>query len=132
VYRADGSRISFGDAIYHPENADEARAYAATPVTDENCGLPGCGLPFHHHARPLAATTPDAGLREALTGIYDDARGFDGVCRWCGAPPPDDVHDHDVACPAAKAGYALDLPGYHDWLQVAAALSRQAEKETAP
>jgi hypothetical protein len=29
VKRADGSTINFGDAIYHPENADEARAYAA-------------------------------------------------------------------------------------------------------
>jgi hypothetical protein len=26
VKRADGSTINFGDAIYHPENADEARA----------------------------------------------------------------------------------------------------------
>jgi hypothetical protein len=28
VMRADGSSINFGDAIYHPENAEEARAYA--------------------------------------------------------------------------------------------------------
>lgn len=28
VKRADGSSINFGDAIYHPGNADEARAYA--------------------------------------------------------------------------------------------------------
>lgn len=29
VVRSDGSRIYFGDAIYHPENEAEARAYAA-------------------------------------------------------------------------------------------------------
>jgi len=31
VERADGSRINFGDAIYHPENVEEAMAYAASP-----------------------------------------------------------------------------------------------------
>ncbi len=28
VERADGSTINFGDAIYHPENEEEAREYA--------------------------------------------------------------------------------------------------------
>lgn len=73
----------------------------------------------------------EATLRRALEDIYDSARYvFDGsladglviragYCRWCGAPPPDDAHDHDVVCPAAKAGYALDKPGYHDWRDAA-------------
>lgn len=32
VVRADGSKIIFGDAIYHPENVAEAKAYAAQPA----------------------------------------------------------------------------------------------------
>jgi hypothetical protein len=62
-------------------------------------------------------------LREALEEIYGQARCFDGVCRWCGAPPPDGDHDHDVACPAAKAGWALDKPGYREWWKVSAKLA---------
>jgi len=55
-------------------------------------------------------------LREALQLIYDDARSpITGVCHWCDAGPPDDVYDHDVGCPAAKAGYALKLPGYRGY-----------------
>jgi len=58
--------------------------------------------------------------RTVLEEIYDNARHpFTGVCRWCGAPPPTEETDHDVACPAAKAAWALDKPGYHDWLAVA-------------
>jgi hypothetical protein len=65
-------------------------------------------------------------MREALEDIYADARYVmdgslaDGTpirrgdCRWCGSPPPRDDMDHDVACPAAKAGWALRLPGYAD------------------
>jgi hypothetical protein len=61
-----------------------------------------------------------------LRAIYDDARGLDGVCRWCDAPPPDETHDHDVACPAAKAAHTLGLPGYRDWFGAAAELHRSA------
>lgn len=68
------------------------------------------------HWTPMAAAP--AGL-DVLRDIYDSARRMDGVCRWCDAPPPDADHDHDVACPAAKAGYALNLPGYRDWQRAA-------------
>lgn len=75
--------------------------------------------------------------REALESIYRDARHpfsgdhgtpetafVAGECRWCKAPPPTEDSDHDVACPAAKAGYALELPGYRDWLGAARKLAR--------
>ncbi len=64
-----------------------------------------------------------AEYRDALQAIYDHARmigyladgsGGPGVCAWCDAPPPTDRTDHDVACPAAIAAYALRLPGYCD------------------
>lgn len=76
-------------------------------------------------------------FRATLDEIYDSARYlFDGdhgtpesafkagQCRWCDAPPPDGIHDHDVACPAAKAAYVLDKPGYRDWWHAAIRLSK--------
>jgi hypothetical protein len=82
--------------------------------------------------------------REALEAIYDDARHrFDGsladgtpikagYCRWCDAPPPDGVHDHDIACPAAKAGYALEKPGYRDWISAVDAIRQAAARHKLP
>lgn len=93
---------------------------------DSNClyrklwAMGGEDEPRCVQARAALASQPAAEeLRQALVEIYDGARRFNGVCRWCDAPPPDSVHDHDVACPAAKAGSALHLPGYDDWTTVA-------------
>lgn len=48
VRRADGSLINFGDALYHPENADEARRFAARPPSGDAGGC--CG---HEQSCPL-------------------------------------------------------------------------------
>lgn len=84
-------------------------------------------------------------LRAALEDIYDSARyrfdgnhGFPGTefkagqCRWCGAPPPDGIHDHDIACPAAKAGYVLEKPGYRNWIEAVARLQSHQEAGEEP
>jgi hypothetical protein len=82
VKRADGSTINFGDAIYHPENADEARAYAARvaappdghthyPVTD----VTGTVFSYTHPAPvcPYCVAAPSDGLREDAGYLADAA-----------------------------------------------------------
>lgn len=82
---------------------------------------PLCGG-LHTDEQGCVNVTKEDQYREVLEDIYANARMFGhradgsggpGVCRWCDAPPPTEDTDHDVACPAAKAGYALDKPGYH-------------------
>jgi hypothetical protein len=78
VKRADGSTINFGDAIYHPENADEARAYAARvaapsdghthyPATD----VTGTVFSYTHPAPvcPYCVAAPSDGLRERIEAL---------------------------------------------------------------
>jgi len=84
---------------------------------------------YAHHAvgvcpeeRCVAARERLAALVTTLQAIYDDARRLDGTCRWCEAGPPDEVYDHDVACPAAKSGYALGLPGYRGYNAIVIAI----------
>ncbi len=108
---------------------------ASTPTDFELGARPGLGdFMVTLTYEPLGEE--EQRYRAGLEEIYDDARyAFEGTridgtpihvghCRWCGAPPPDDIHDHDVACPAAKAAYALGKPGYRDgaWLDVARAI----------
>jgi len=89
--------------------------------------------------RGFAAASDRDEMRQALEEIYANARYVmdgsladgtpirAGVCRWCGAPPPTKESDHDVSCPAAKAGWALRMPGYRDAGAVIRAIERLRE-----
>jgi hypothetical protein len=59
VVRADGSSINFGDAIYHPDNAEEARQYASSEPASTGLDVERLADAIHAahpHGRQLTMT----------------------------------------------------------------------------
>jgi hypothetical protein len=83
VKRADGSTINFGDAIYHPENADEARAYAA------RVAAPSDGLREAEANGDIRAFWSGDSPRRVI--VLLPPIGPDGRCTRCGATPSRDT-----------------------------------------
>jgi hypothetical protein len=121
VKRADGSTINFGDAIYHPENADEARAYAAR-VAAPSDGLRealhangiGCSK-FHHDADAhrfderiirAALATPTEERTVTTTASGCGHIGCIGLATCATAPPADPGGLHCGDC-----GHYIHRPG---------------------
>jgi hypothetical protein len=121
VKRADGSTINFGDAIYHPENADEARAYAARvaapsdghthyPVTD----VTGTVFSYTHPAPvcPYCVAAPSDGLR-AKAETLECIRQHFGATRRC-----DEYDDGREPCAPCYVRAALAATPTHHYAAV--------------
>jgi hypothetical protein len=113
VKRADGSTINFGDAIYHPENADEARAYVARVAAPSDG--PGSRQTFErlpdstdpHTGKPIPRWKPVAAPSDGhthypvtdVTGTVFSYTHPAPVCPYCVAAPSDGLRERIEALP---------------------------------